>query len=58
MDPAKVRAVYDWPVPGSRNTLQRILDFANFYGRFIKKIQPGGGSSLSINFHQNQIQLV
>ncbi len=37
MDPAKVRAVYDWPVPGSRNTLQGFLDFANFYGRFIKK---------------------
>ncbi len=35
MDPAKVRAVMDWPVPDSRTALQRFLGFANFYRRFI-----------------------
>ncbi len=33
MDPDKVRAVIDWPVPDSRVALQR---FANFYRRFIR----------------------
>ncbi len=36
MDPAKVRAVMDWPVPDSRTALQRFLGFANFYPRFIR----------------------
>ncbi len=36
MDPAKVRAVMDWPVPDSRTALQRFLGFANFYRRFIR----------------------
>ena len=36
MDPAKVSAVADWPVPTSRKDLQRFLGFANFYRRFIK----------------------
>ncbi|KAI2668898.1 Transposon Tf2-9 polyprotein [Labeo rohita] len=36
MDPAKVRAVSDWPVPGSRKALQQFLGFANFYRRFIR----------------------
>lgn len=31
MDPAKVKAVIDWPVPDSRVALQRFLGFANFY---------------------------
>lgn len=35
MDPAKVRAVVEWPVPDSRVALQRFLGFANFYCRFI-----------------------
>lgn len=35
-DPAKVRAVEEWPVPASRKELQRFLDFANFYQRFIR----------------------
>ncbi len=30
MDPDKVRAVIDWPVPDSRVALQRFLGFANF----------------------------
>ncbi len=36
MDPDKVRAVIDWPVPDSRVALQRFLGFANFYRRFIR----------------------
>lgn len=35
MDPAKVRAMIEWPIPDSRTTLQRFLGFANFYRRFI-----------------------
>ncbi len=36
MDPDKVRAVIEWPVPDSRIALQRFLGFANFYRRFIR----------------------
>ncbi|KAF7647357.1 hypothetical protein LDENG_00173640 [Lucifuga dentata] len=36
MDPEKVRAVIDWPIPTSRRELQRFLGFANFYRRFIR----------------------
>lgn len=36
MDPAKVRAVLEWPVPGSRKQLQGFLGFSNFYRRFIR----------------------
>ena len=35
-DPAKVRAVAEWPIPNSRKALQRFLGFANFYRRFIR----------------------
>lgn len=35
-DPAKVRAVADWPVPDTRKELQQFLGFANFYRRFIR----------------------
>ncbi|KAL0185306.1 hypothetical protein M9458_021003, partial [Cirrhinus mrigala] len=35
MDPAKVCAVIEWPVPDSRTALQRFLGFANFNRRFI-----------------------
>ena len=35
-DPAKIRAVMEWPVPTTRKLLQRFLGFANFYRRFIK----------------------
>ncbi|KAG1940759.1 retrotransposable element [Pimephales promelas] len=36
MDPGKVSAVTDWPIPDSRVALQRFLGFANFYRRFIR----------------------
>lgn len=36
LDPAKVRAVADWPVPSSRKELQRFLGFANFYRPFVR----------------------
>lgn len=36
MDPAKVKAVADWPTPDSRKAVQRFLGFANFYRRFIR----------------------
>ena len=35
-DPANVRAVTEWSVPGTRKDLQRFLGFANFYRRFIR----------------------
>uniref|UniRef100_A0A3P8NIY2 Gypsy retrotransposon integrase-like protein 1 n=2 Tax=Astatotilapia calliptera TaxID=8154 RepID=A0A3P8NIY2_ASTCA len=35
-DPAKVKAVTEWPVPTSRKLLQRFLGFANFYRRFVR----------------------
>lgn len=37
MDPEKVRAVNEWPVPSDRKQLQRFLGFANFYRRFIRR---------------------
>lgn len=36
MDPAKVGAVSDWPVPGSRKFLQQFLGFSNFCRHFIR----------------------
>ena len=36
MDPKKVEAVRDWPVPKSIKETQRFLGFANFYRRFIR----------------------
>ena len=36
MDPSKVKAVQEWPQPGSVKQIQRFLGFANFYRRFIR----------------------
>ncbi len=36
MDPDKVKAVVDWPIPDSRKALQRFMGFANFYRRVIR----------------------
>ncbi|KNE95757.1 hypothetical protein PSTG_10973 [Puccinia striiformis f. sp. tritici PST-78] len=35
MDPAKVKAVTDWPAPKNVTELQRFIGFSNFYRRFI-----------------------
>ncbi|KAK3562595.1 hypothetical protein QTP86_002072 [Hemibagrus guttatus] len=37
MDERKVAAVRDWPPPTTIKELQRFLDFANFYRRFIRR---------------------
>ncbi|KAI2644103.1 Transposon Tf2-6 polyprotein [Labeo rohita] len=42
MDPAKVRAVADWPTPDSRRAVQRFLGFADFYGP-VSSVHCGGG---------------
>lgn len=36
MDPKKVEAIVDWPVPKNVHDIQVFLGFANFYRRFIK----------------------
>ena len=36
MDPAKVEAVRNWPIPRNLRALRGFLGFANFYRRFIK----------------------
>jgi len=36
MDPTKISAIRDWPVPKKKQELQRFLGFCNFYRRFIK----------------------
>ena len=35
MDPAKVSAILDWPIPTSVKEVQSFLGFANFYRKFI-----------------------
>lgn len=36
MDPGKVKAVVDWPIPKKVKDVQAFLGFANFYRRFIR----------------------
>ena len=36
MDPNKIKAIVDWPVPSNVKEVQRFIGFANFYRRFIK----------------------
>ncbi|XP_030062643.1 uncharacterized protein LOC115472491 [Microcaecilia unicolor] len=35
MDPTKLRALQDWPMPHGLRALQRFLGFANYYRQFI-----------------------
>jgi hypothetical protein len=35
MDPAKVKAITDWPIPKNLKQVQSFLGFCNFYRRFI-----------------------
>ncbi len=39
MDNSKIQAVTGWPQPSTIKELQRFLGFANFYRRFIRKLQ-------------------
>ncbi|XP_075449288.1 uncharacterized protein LOC142490754 [Ascaphus truei] len=36
MDPAKVKAIIDWPRPTALKAIQRFPGFANYYRRFIQ----------------------
>jgi hypothetical protein len=36
MDPHKVKAITDWPIPMTKRELQQFLGFVNFYRRFVK----------------------
>ena len=36
MDPKKVQAIQDWPIPRNITEIQKFMGFANFYRRFIK----------------------
>ncbi|XP_073459953.1 uncharacterized protein [Aquarana catesbeiana] len=36
MDPQKVQAILDWPAPFDKKGVQRFVDFANLYRRFVK----------------------
>ncbi|EGN91448.1 hypothetical protein SERLA73DRAFT_157560, partial [Serpula lacrymans var. lacrymans S7.3] len=36
MDPLKVQAVAEWPIPRTKKELQSFLGFSNFYRRFIR----------------------
>jgi hypothetical protein len=36
MDPHKVKAITDWPIPTTQRELQQFLGFVNFYRRFVK----------------------
>jgi hypothetical protein len=36
MDPHKVKAITDWPIPTTKRKLQQFLGFINFYRRFVK----------------------
>ena len=35
MDPAKVEAVHDWPIPNDKREVQQFIGFCNYYRRFI-----------------------
>lgn len=35
-NPAKIRAIVEWPIPANRKDLQQFLGFANFYHRFVQ----------------------
>lgn len=56
MDPKKVEAVHNWPIPATVKEVQRFIGFANFYRRFIKNfssvvapltaLTKGGGAKI------------
>jgi len=36
MDPVKLKAIQDWPLPKTVKDTQKFLGFCNFYRRFVK----------------------
>ena len=62
MDPEKVKAVVEWPIPDSRKALQRFLGFANFYRHFIRNFSqlaaPTSRTSACLDLPQNYVQVV
>jgi len=40
MDPVKVQAVREWPVPRNKKEVQQFLGFVNFYWRFMEGYSP------------------
>ena len=36
MDPGKVRAIKEWPIPTTKRELQQFLGFVNFYQQFVE----------------------
>jgi hypothetical protein len=36
MDPTKVAAVWNWPIPNTKKELQQFLGFTNYYCQFIQ----------------------
>ncbi|XP_018117756.1 uncharacterized mitochondrial protein AtMg00860-like [Xenopus laevis] len=40
MDPSKVMAIQDWPLPTNTKAIQRFVGFANYYRRFSSHIAP------------------
>jgi len=36
MDPVKLKAIQDWPLPRTVKDIQKFLGFCNFYRRFVK----------------------
>uniref|UniRef100_A0A8C5M7Z7 Gypsy retrotransposon integrase-like protein 1 n=1 Tax=Leptobrachium leishanense TaxID=445787 RepID=A0A8C5M7Z7_9ANUR len=36
MDPRKIEAITNWPIPQTKKEMQRFLGFANFYRKFIR----------------------
>jgi hypothetical protein len=36
MDPVKIEAIVNWPIPESLKEIQSFIGFANFYRQFIK----------------------
>ena len=57
MDPEKVREVEEGPKPVNCKTLQCFLEFANFYRRFIRKLQYHRRSPHSSHIHQGPLSL-